>query len=151
MYDEGRLNVCEESDGVRLVSVNHPLPLTTAESVEVKTMLSVLASLFILIPYCYIPGAFIVFLIKEKASKSKHVHLVSGVSMTSYWIANYAFDLTLFLLLTVLTMIAFLAYGSDVAEVFVGDAESAICTFLLTLGYGVSILPFSYLISRRFR
>jgi len=40
---------------VRVVSQNNPLPLTTQQTLEIKTILSILASLFILIPYCFIP------------------------------------------------------------------------------------------------
>lgn len=134
----------------RLVAVNHPLPLTDQQTIDIKTVLSVLASLFLLIPYCYIPGAFIVFMVKERVSKSKHLQLVSGVELTSYWISSYLWDLTLFFVLTMLIMAVFLIYGSESAVVFVGDSESFIATMLLTLGYGFSVLPFAYLLSRPF-
>jgi ATP-binding cassette subfamily A (ABC1) protein 3 len=116
----------------------------------VQTILSILAALFLLIPYCYIPGAFIVFLVKERISKSKHLQLVSGVNMTSYWMATYLWDLSLFLLLTICVMAVFLMYGTESAKVFVGDVESFFATMILTFGYGISILPFSYLLSRNF-
>uniref|UniRef100_A0A7S1DA40 ABC transporter domain-containing protein n=1 Tax=Cyclophora tenuis TaxID=216820 RepID=A0A7S1DA40_CYCTE len=45
----------------------------------------------------------------------------------------------------------FLIYGGESAAVFVGDIESFFCTFLLTFGYGLSALPFSYLLSRVFK
>merc|ERR1712125_154959 len=77
----------------RLISVNHPLPLTSQQSIEIRTMLSLFASLFLLIPYCYIPAAFCVFLVKERVTKSKHLQLVSGVNMTSYWVSSYLWDL----------------------------------------------------------
>jgi len=134
----------------RLVSVNHPLPLTNQQSIEIQTTLSVLASLFLLIPYCYIPGAFVVFLVKERVSKSKHLQLVSGVNLSSYWVSAYLWDLSLFLFLSVLIILVFLIYGNDSAVVFVGTIESLVATFALTFGYGLSSLPFAYLLSRSF-
>lgn len=134
----------------RLASVNHPLPLTDQQTIDIKTILSILSSLFLLIPYCYIPGAFIVFLVKERVSKSKHLQLVSGVDLTSYWISSYLWDLSLFFILTLMIMAVFLMYGRESAVVFVGDSESFIATMLLTFGYGLSVLPFSYLLSRPF-
>ena len=134
----------------RLVSENHPLPLTTQQSLEIKTVLSILASMFILIPYCLIPGAFIVFLVQEKASKAKHLQLVSGTDVCAYWLSAYLFDVTRYSVLTILVMVIFLCYGSDSAQVFVGTAESFWCTALLTFGYGLSVMPFSYLLARRF-
>ena len=152
-YMEYLYRSCSSSDQpstARLVSVNHPLPLTNQQAIEVQTILSVLASLFLLIPYCYIPAAFIVFLVKERVSKSKHLQLVSGVNMSAYWFATYLWDLSLFLVLSVLVMAAFLLYGNESAVVFVGDTDSFLCTFLLTFGYGLSALPFAYLLSRMF-
>ena len=43
----------------------------TTQSIEIKTVLSIFASLFILIPYCYIPAAFTVFIVRERVTKSK--------------------------------------------------------------------------------
>lgn len=151
-YMENRFKTClgeTRSATARLVSVNHPLPLTAKQSLEIKIMLSVLAGLFILIPFCYIPATFIVFLVKERVSKSKHLQLVSGVNMSAYWIATYLWDLTLYFLLTMCIMCVFLMYGSS-AEVFIGSNDAFLCTFALTFGYGVSALPFSYLLSRMF-
>ena len=149
-YLEYLYGTCNANQVTKLVSVNEPLPLTTQQSLEVRTILSVLAALFLLIPYGYIPGAFVVFLVKERISKSKHLQLVSGVNMTSYWISTYLWDLTLYLMLTVCVMLVFLMYGNESAQVFVGDTDAFFATFLLTLGYGMSILPFAYLLARNF-
>jgi hypothetical protein len=88
--------------------------------------------------------------VKEKITKSKHLQLVSGVNMTSYWFSTYLWDMSLFFLLTVLTMLIFLAYGTESAAVFIGDAEAFFATAAITFGYGLSILPFSYLLARNF-
>lgn len=149
-YMEHLYGQCKQSDTVRLTSINEPLPITSQQGIEVKTILSIVAALFLLIPYCYIPGAFIVFLVKERISKSKHLQLVSGVNMTSYWLATYLWDMSMFFLLTILVMGVFLAYGNESAQVFVGDAEAFFATAALTFGYGLSVLPFSYLLARNF-
>ena len=149
-YMEYLYGQCRASDNVRLKAVNKPLPLTSQQSIEIKTILSVVAALFLLIPLCYIPGAFSVFTVKEKICKSKHLQLVSGVNMTSYWLSTYLWDLSLFFLLTVVTMTVFLAYGTDTAAVFIGSADAFFATSIMMFGYGLSILPVAYLISRNF-
>jgi len=149
-YMEYVYGQCKASNNARLKSINRPLPVTSQQSIEIKTILSIVAALFLLIPYCYIPGAFAVFTVKEKITKSKHLQLVSGVNMTSYWFSTYLWDMSLFFLLTILTMLVFLAYGTESAAVFVGDAESFFATAIMTFGYGLSILPFAYLLSRNF-
>jgi len=141
---------CKGNDKSRLVSINHPLPLSEQQDIEIKVILSMLSSLFILVPYCYIPAAFVVFLVKERACKAKHVQIVSGVNLSAYWISSYLWDMILFSFLTILIMILYICYGTESAEVFVGSFESFLCTFLLTFGYGFSVLPFAYLFSRGF-
>ncbi|GMH55684.1 hypothetical protein TL16_g01967 [Triparma laevis f. inornata] len=138
------------SDAARFSITNHPLPLTVTQALEIKTILSLFASLFILIPYCYIPAAFVVFVVKEKSCKSKHLQLVSGVSVESYWLSTYLFDMFLYSILTIMIMTSFFIYGQGAAEVFVGSATSMLCTFLITFLYGASALPFAYLMSRSF-
>jgi len=138
------------SDMAKFTVSNHPLPLTVTQALEIKTILSLFASLFILIPYCYIPAAFVVFVVKEKACKSKHLQLVSGISIESYWLSTYLFDIFLYFVLTMFIMTAFFIYGEASAEVFVGSSSSLLCTFLITFLYGASSLPFAYLLSRNF-
>lgn len=148
-YAESLYRICSNRS-LGITSVNHPLPLTVQQTTEVRTILSILASLFVLIPYCYVPGAYVVFIVKEKMCKSTHVQLVSGASPSAYWLANYLWDVTMYLIFTLLVMAIFLIFGSPAAVVFVGGPESFLCTFLLTLGYGLSILPFAYLIAQGF-
>jgi len=149
-YMDYMYKTCFSSPTAQLTAINHPLPLTPQQSIEIRTILSGLASLFLLIPYCYIPAAFIVFLVKERVSKSKHLQLVSGVNMSAYWIATYLWDMCLYLVLTGFIMAVFAIYGTDSAQVFVGSAQSFFCTLALTFGYGLSSLPFAYLFSRNF-
>ena len=67
---------------------NHPLPQTTKQALDIKVILSLLTSIFILVPLCYIPASFISFLVKERVSKSKHLQIVSSVSPYLYWTAG---------------------------------------------------------------
>ncbi|GMI21052.1 hypothetical protein TeGR_g11943 [Tetraparma gracilis] len=147
-------NLYNQCDGVPEGSTfkitNHPLPLTVTQSLEIRTILSLFASLFILIPYCYIPAAFVVFVVRERTCKSKHLQLVSGVRITTYWVATYLFDMCLFSLLTFCIMVTFAMYGSTSAEVFVGSPSAFFATFLTTFLYGSSAMPMSYILSRGF-
>jgi hypothetical protein len=43
-------------------------------------VLSLFTALFLLIPLCYIPAAFAIFTVRERAVKAKHLHFVSGVN-----------------------------------------------------------------------
>ena len=97
-----------------------------------------------------IPAAFVVFVVRERVSKSKHLQLVSGVKMSAYWLSTWMFDSVLFLVLTCCIMVSFGIYGREAAKVFVGSLSTFTSTFLLTFTYGTSSLPFAYLLSRGF-
>jgi len=131
--------------------VNHPLPLTSQQRIEERVILSGIVVFFLLVPLCYIPGAFIVFTVRENTCKAKHVQLVSGVDMLAYWVSNYCFDLLMYLFISLTTSMILLAYGRDVAVTFIGDFTTGLCSFLLIFGYGVSAIPLAYIISRQFR
>ena len=141
---------CSGVPGSSYVNRNHPLPLTTMQSLEIKVVLSILTSLFMLIPLCYIPAAFVTFVIKERASKSKHLQIVSSVSPYVYWTATYLWDMCMYSILTAFVLIAFCIYGKSASAIFVGDAESAMAVFLLTFLYGLSSIPLSYIYSFAF-
>jgi ABC-type multidrug transport system ATPase subunit len=132
---------------IRYLTKNHPLPITTQQSIEIRIILSLLTSIFILVPLCYIPAAFIAFLVKERVSKSKHLQIVSGISPYLYWIATYSWDISLFLILIAFIFIALAIFGQNAAKVFIGDSISSLCLFCLLITYGMSCVPLCYLYS----
>lgn len=141
---------CSPHDNARYVTRNHPLPLTAIQSLEIRVILAIFASLFILIPLCYIPAAFVTFIVRERASKSKHLQIVSSVSPYLYWMATYFWDMCQFSVLVLLIMGTFYAYGEQASQVFVGTSESALSVFLLLWLYGASSIPLSYIYSFAF-
>lgn len=73
-YIDSLYSTCGASNEVpkRFIIWNSVLPLTTQQSIEVQTVLSVLASIMILIPFGFIPAALsVVNIVVEKNRKSK--------------------------------------------------------------------------------
>ena len=129
---------------------NYPLPITGLQTLFYRIILSFLASLFVLIPLCYIPAAFVSFVVKERSCKSKHLQIVSSVSTTTYWISTYIWDMMLYTLLSVFIMLAFLIYGQGASQSFIADAKTGAAVFLLLWMYGAAVLPLCYLYSHFF-
>ena len=126
---------------------NHPLPLTTQSILTIRAILAIFAALFVLIPFCYLPASFVIFVVKERESKAKHLQLVSGVSPFSYWLSTYLFDLANYLLVCGAVILVFLAYQN---ESFTGDSATTASTFMLFVLYGFSVVPMAYLMSFMF-
>ena len=52
-----------------------------------------MVAISIIFAMSFIPAAFVLFLIEERKSKSKHLQLVSGVKPVVYWVSNYTWDM----------------------------------------------------------
>ena len=109
--------------------------------VQVYDAVAILSSIFMLVPFCYIPASAAVFVVKERASKAQHLQLVSGASACYYWLATYAWDYAMYGLMSGACLLIFVLYDEPG---YVGDADQASCTLLLLLLYGAAALPMVY-------
>lgn len=132
------------------LSKNHPLPITPKTTIDIQVILALLTSIFILVPLCYIPASFVSFIVKERVSKSKHLQIVSSVSPYLYWVATFAWDLFLFVILIAFLFLILAIFNSKKPVAFVSSAESSSALFLLLLTYGASSIALSYLYSLAF-
>ena len=126
---------------VRYHLYNHPLPMTAVDSLRTKTYLTLFAALFILIPFCYLPASFVLFVVKERTVKSKHLQFVSGLNPNIYWLSTWAWDVTNFIAIAISVMLVMIAYQHPQ---FAGSFEAISATFLLFFQYGLAAIPLSY-------
>lgn len=120
---------------------NHPLPLTKTEFLEIQTVLSVLAALFVLIPFCYLGASYAVFVVRERVVKAKLLQMVSGASCVAYWTATYTWDLITYAATLALTMLIFELYQD---KSFVGSWSKAGATLSVLMSFGASVIPLTY-------
>merc|ERR1711966_299293 len=90
----------------------HPLPLSAYQSAVIGALLALFASLFLLVPFCYLPASYSMYIVKERATMVKHVMLVSGQNLRVYWVATYIWDLSQYTLIIGSCMLVFLAFGT---------------------------------------
>lgn len=93
------------------------------------------------------PSTLAAFVVKEKFTKAKHIQLLSSVSPTLYWIANYSWNMLLFLIIDALVIGAFFVYGTTVSQIFMYSKDSTAALSLLFIFYSFSILPLCYVYS----
>lgn len=70
----------------------HPFPLTGRETAVYDSFNANLIATFILLAIPFIPAGWITYVVREREVKAKHVQLVSGVSVFSYWLATWLWD-----------------------------------------------------------
>ncbi|OAE27724.1 hypothetical protein AXG93_4193s1240 [Marchantia polymorpha subsp. ruderalis] len=126
---------------------NSPLPLTKNEALRIQVMLTVLAALFILIPFCYLAASFAVFVVRERVVKAKLLQMLSGANTYSYWTATYCWDILNYIAIVGITMLVFVLYRD---QAFIGSWTKAGAVFVLLISFGLSVLPLSYCYSFAF-
>eukprot|EP01052_Picozoa_sp_SAG31_P002113 SAG31_NODE_71_length_28115_cov_4.128105_13_plen_1544_part_00 len=86
---------------------NTPLPESSQTKAVIDSVSSLQAVLFIMIAFAFVPGGIVVFIVREKEAhhNSKHQQMVSGTSIPAYWLSSYAWDMSVYMLPLLLSMI----------------------------------------------
>ena len=120
--------------------INEPLPYTHEEKSNFKERNSSMLLIFISICFTLIPANFITIIIKEKENNSKHLQIISGISLMSYWVNNYIFELIKYYIIGGICVLFLLIFG------FYEDY-----VYILYLLYGPSMVSFTYIFSFIFK
>jgi hypothetical protein len=126
---------------------NHPLPPQPQLDLQVKLTLALFASIFLAIPLSYMPAAMATAVVTERVCRAKHVQLVSGTSVTLYWLSHFVADALVFGAAALAT-VALLASRGEAS--YVGTVEQAGATALLLLVFGASMVPIMHVLSSLF-
>uniref|UniRef100_A0A3Q3DZB1 ATP binding cassette subfamily A member 1 n=1 Tax=Hippocampus comes TaxID=109280 RepID=A0A3Q3DZB1_HIPCM len=126
--------------GIR--AFNHPLNLTKEQlsQVAVTTSVDVLVSICVIFAMSFVPASFVVFLIQERVSKTKHMHFISGVHPLLYWTANFIWDMCNYVVPATLVVLIFVCFQQ---KAYVSSTNLPVLALLLLL-YGWSITPLMY-------
>jgi hypothetical protein len=113
---------------------------TLQQQQAVQSVNGLFSSIIIALAFCFVPASYVVFVVKERESKAKHLQLISGVGITPFWAANFIWDMICFSVVMIVASLIILAFNNDV---FVkGDAYGLI--WLNFFMFGLSVIPFSY-------
>uniref|UniRef100_W8AEW5 ATP-binding cassette sub-family A member 3 n=1 Tax=Ceratitis capitata TaxID=7213 RepID=W8AEW5_CERCA len=92
---------------------------------------------------CFVSAFYILFLIKERETRSKLLQFVGGVRVWTFWLSQLLWDMATYAL-TALIVIITLACFQEEGYANFGDL---IRYFFLLIMFGFSVLPFTYLLS----
>ncbi|XP_047441411.1 phospholipid-transporting ATPase ABCA1-like [Mugil cephalus] len=132
-----------EPDQYGIRAFNHPLNLTKEQLSQVAlvtTSVDVLVSICVIFAMSFVPASFVVFLIQERVSKSKHMQFISGVQPLLYWTANYTWDMCNYVVPATLVVFIFMCFQQ---QAYVSSTNLPVLALLLLL-YGWSITPLMY-------
>ncbi|KAK9966236.1 hypothetical protein ABG768_003359 [Culter alburnus] len=126
-----------------ITAYNHPLNLTKEQLTEMALMttsVDVLVSICVIFAMSFVPASFVLFLIEERVSKSKHLQFVSGVKPILYWTTNYVWDMLNYTVPATMVVFIFICFQQ---ESYVSEKNLPALVLLLLL-YGWSITPLMY-------
>ncbi|CAF1011818.1 unnamed protein product [Rotaria sordida] len=137
-------------DDYGITAISHPLPQTEIQidsELQNRISMEMFTAICVIFALAFVPASFLVFLIDEQVTTSKHLQFVSGVKGITYWWANFLWDLTNYCVSIGFCIIIFLSFGIE-AYVY---KMNFLCLFLLLFLYGFAIIPIMYPISYLFR
>ena len=91
---------------------------------------------FVAVAFALIPANFITIIIKERERNSKHLQIISGISLLSYWASNYIAELIKYYFTGGINLLIIWAFGYFPKYLYI-----------LYILYGPSMVSFTYLFS----
>lgn len=137
------LKFISKNEKYSLVAVNHPLPRTIANKVSDDRMSGTgfTIAFNVLFGMSFLASSFVLFIVKERATKAKHIQFVSGVHSINFWMSTFVWDLINFMIPCTCLVITFWAFD---IKAYIVDFHFLLILLLFFL-YAFAMLPFMYL------
>ncbi|XP_062972176.1 glucosylceramide transporter ABCA12 [Elgaria multicarinata webbii] len=138
----------ENSSGYGISVVAHPYPGgESQEQAMLSSLLDIIVSMSVLIGYSITTASFVLYVVKEHQTKAKQLQHISGISVTSYWVTNFIYDLVYFLVPVTLSVGIISAFQ---IPAFFND-NNILAVFLLLLLFGYATFSWMYLLAGIFK
>ena len=135
-----------DGDSSSTITVNsQPMPQTAAYHSAVQSSQAFTITFFTQVAFAFVPGAIVVFMVRERERhhNSKHQQVISGANIVSYWLGNFAFDMTMYSITMLLTLFLFRVFNMDP---FINHG-AMLPMFCLFFGFGSCMTAFTYCLS----
>ncbi|KAJ3635397.1 hypothetical protein MTP99_008310 [Tenebrio molitor] len=128
--------------------INHPLPLSLDLHLDSLQFNPMVLQIAIMLGFgmAFVASFYILFYIRERVSKAKHLQFVSGVNVVVFWGTSFLCDMATYLLTMIAILITFAILQEDG---FKTPDELGRLTLVLVY-FGFFVLPFTYLASYLF-
>ncbi len=100
IFAENMYNMLLKSAGanVTISGANHPFPFTYFKRAQLVTAQSVSLGMFVSLAMGLIPTVAIATLVRDRETETKAMMTMTGMSLPAYWMANFIFDLLVYVL-----------------------------------------------------
>ena len=129
-----------ENKNLEIEIINEPFPISKDEIQDEFNKNKFVILFFTSLAFSLIPSNFIGIIIKERENNSKHLQVISGISLFSYWLINYCFELIKYYVIAgicILIIFLFKFYEKYL--------------YILYLIYGPAMISFTYIFNFIFK
>ncbi|XP_075155305.1 ATP binding cassette subfamily A member 3 isoform X2 [Haematobia irritans] len=137
------------NESYEIAVTNAPLPYSTEtvlNQLNTGNNLGTQLSTNLCFCFCFVSAFYILFLIKERESRSKLLQFVSGVNIWIFWISQFLWDIMTFTLTALIVVCTIACFQEDGFSSF----SDLVRYFVVIFVFGLSVLPCTYLISMFF-
>ena len=127
---------------------NHPLPITVSMNKISGSGDGFVGSLIFSLGFCFIPTGIVLFIAKEREVSIKHQHMISGVSLSAYWLSNLLWDTVKHIVTSIIAALIVLAFQVDI---YTDDNNDYGAIWVLIILGGISQATFAYALSFLFK
>ncbi|XP_060113052.1 glucosylceramide transporter ABCA12 [Heteronotia binoei] len=138
----------EKSSNYGISVVAHPYPGgESQEQLMLSSLLDIIVSMSVLIGYSITTASFVLYVVKEHQNKAKQLQHISGLGVTTYWVTNFIYDLTYFMVPVALSIGVISAFQ---IPAFYNDSN-LLAVFLLLFLFGYATFSWMYLLAGIFK
>ncbi|RNF09148.1 ATP-binding cassette protein subfamily A, member 10 [Trypanosoma rangeli] len=123
---------------------NVPMQMGPFERRMMTSSLRVVFGIFVLLPLIFIPSNTVAFIVRECQSGARHLQWLAGANVFAFWASSMLFDFCCYLVTEALMLVIFVVF--DRTE-FIANTETIGATVALFTFFGISSIPFSYVVS----
>ncbi|XP_066260323.1 phospholipid-transporting ATPase ABCA3-like [Euwallacea similis] len=124
--------------------INHPMPFTSETRVnqlKIGYNSGFQIAFNLTFGMAFVSAYYVLFIVKERVSKSKHLQFVSGAKVLIFWFTTFIWDLITFSIIVFATLIALICFQEDGFK-SIDDISRLIVIFTY---FGWSMLPMMYI------
>jgi ATP-binding cassette, subfamily A (ABC1), member 3 len=131
-----------------ITAYNQPLPFTQSQALLFGQFGALSAAIIVVIAFAFVSLAPISFIVRERETSVKHQQQLAGVSIASYWLSSFLWDVISYLIPMFITIAA--VYGFNISEFTTADGNAVSAFYLMMFLYGTCNTAFAYAIGHLF-
>lgn len=144
-----RSSTVSKPEQLGILTINHPMneTVTSSTTSQFEQGLAIFRIIMMIMVLGMIPAGFTVYLVEDRVNESLHLQLVGGLLKKTYWITNFFYDITIFMIASMTVLLIFFSFG---VKAFSYDMATIGCFFLLFVLFGCAATVYSYVMQKAF-